>query len=126
MFRKAENPQLAEALRDFATEHSTPGVLTTPLPITEHYVLDGCSLLIRLPWTRETTYGQIADQYTDFVISWYGQATVVFDGYNDSSNVKANEHRTRQKTSPLVHCDSNIVFSNDKAEAILSHGSNKQ
>ena len=72
------------------------------------------------------TYGQIADQYADFVISRYGQATVVFDGYNDGSNVKANEQRRRQKTSPLVHCDSNTVFSNGKAEAVLSHVSYKK
>ena len=82
MFRKAEKPQLAssEALRDLATEHLSPGVLTTPLRITERYMLDGSSLLHWLPWTRGIMHGQIADQYAGFVISRFGQATVFLMG----------------------------------------------
>ena len=49
------------------------------------FVLDGGSLLQRLPWTQGTTYGDICTTYVDYVTKKYREAVVVFDGYEKSS-----------------------------------------
>jgi len=51
------------------------------VPETDCYVLDGGSLLHRLPWKTGDSYGAITESYADFTVRHYGQATVVFDGY---------------------------------------------
>ena len=58
------------------------------IPETECYVLDGGSLLYRLPWKKGDTYNAIAESYADFTVRHYGQATVVFDGYQDGPSIK--------------------------------------
>ena len=42
------------------------------------YLLDGGSLLHRLPWIQGLTFGQICDMYVQFVLNKYGKAIVVF------------------------------------------------
>ena len=81
-------------------ELSTPRLVSLSLehyvPKTEHYVLDGGSLLHRLKWTEGSTYSSIADAYTSFTVASYGKATVIFDGYGEPST-KDITH-TRRKT----------------------------
>ena len=60
--------------------HNTP-VLTGEV----QYVLDGGSLLQRIPWTQGTTYGEIRAVYTEYVTKKFGEAITVFDGYGESS-----------------------------------------
>jgi len=79
MFRKANKPQLAQAIRDLATDLSSKAVINS-VPETDCYVLDGGSLLHHLPWKTGDSYGAIAKSYADFTVRHYGQATVVFDG----------------------------------------------
>ena len=46
------------------------------------YVLDGGSLVHRIPCQRGTTYNDICRQYTNYVTIRYGHVIIVFDGYN--------------------------------------------
>ena len=58
-------------------------------------MLDGGTLLHRTSWTTGKTYGQIFDQYTAYIIKWYGKAILVFDGYNDVPNTNGCAHMRR-------------------------------
>ena len=80
--RKTDKAQLVEAIRNYVTPTSDDAVLET-IPVTDHYVLDGGSLLHRLKWTEGSTYSSIADAYAKFTLDLYVHATVVFDGYSD-------------------------------------------
>ncbi|KAH3695932.1 hypothetical protein DPMN_083391 [Dreissena polymorpha] len=68
------------------------------IPETECYVLDGGSLLHRLPWKKGDTYNAIAESYAYFTVRHYGQATVSFDGYEDGPSIKDNTHQDEEKT----------------------------
>ena len=93
----------------------------------EHYVLDGGSLLHRIPWTKGDSYGEIAESYADFTIRHYGLATVVFDGYTRGPSIKDNTHerRTRHKVCPVVIFTAETKFVGKK-EDFLSRPTNKQ
>jgi len=67
------------------------------LPETDCYVLDGGSLLHRLPWKTGDSCGAIAECYADFTVRHYGQATVVFDGYGEGPSMKDNTRQRRGK-----------------------------
>lgn len=60
-------PQLAHAIIDHSAKVSSDAI-SESIPKTEHYVLDGGSLLHRLPWNRGDSYGKIAQSYADFTI----------------------------------------------------------
>ena len=59
IFRIADKPQLAHAVAEFSSKKSNKTVMDS-IPSTEHYVLDGGSLVHRLPWKRGVSYGAIA------------------------------------------------------------------
>ena len=79
LLREPQKPVLANTIWDTLTQNSP--VLTGEV----QYVLDGGSLLQRIPWTRGTTYRDICTVYTEYVTKKYGEAIVVFDGYGESS-----------------------------------------
>jgi len=64
----------------------------------ESYFIDGGHLLHRMVWRRPATYRQICEQYTGYVLTHYGQATIVFDGYVNG-NTKDEEHLRRSRTT---------------------------
>ena len=122
--RKADKPALVEALRNHAT--SVDNAVRESVPKTEHYVLDGGSLLHRLKWTEGSTYSSIADAYATFTLASYGKATVVFDGYGEPST-KDITH-TRRKTTvgkKIVNITEATKFVGKK-EDFLSSESNKK
>ena len=45
------------------------------------YVLDGGSLVHRVPWPRRSTFESVSHQYVRYVTQIYGAAAIVFDGY---------------------------------------------
>ena len=57
VFRTADKPQLAHTIIQTRCQVKPLQIL---LKQTEHYVLDGGSLLHRLPWKTEDSYGAIA------------------------------------------------------------------
>ena len=77
----ANKPALADALWKLVKNENEV------LPDTVHYmyVLDGGSLLHRLPWTRGETFESVCKKYVNYVTRKYGKATIVFDGYNNWS-----------------------------------------
>ena len=95
-------------------------------PKTECYVLDGGSLLHRLPWKLGDSYGAIAQSYVDFTNRHYGLAIVVFDGYGGGPSIKDNTHqRHGHNILPVVKFTEETEFSGKKGD-FLSRDSNKQ
>lgn len=125
LLRKADKPQLAESIRKHVSESST-NVVTDAIPVTEHYVLDGGSLLHRLKWTEGSTYSSIATTYASFTVRHYGNATVVFDGYDGGPSIKDNTHQRRSRSQ---HQTVNVTDATEfvgKKEEFLSNDKNKQ
>ena len=91
MLREAGKPLLAKIIRGFVVENIQPFGHST----THHLVLDGGSLMYRVPWRRNSTYLEIADAYANFVTNKYGNATVIFDGYNGLPSTKDITHIRR-------------------------------
>ena len=61
------------------------------VPESTRHILDGGSLLHRVPWQLGTRYGEIAKHYADFTIRHYGpDTTVVFDGCEEGPSIKDN------------------------------------
>ena len=80
--------RLAEALwilGDCSTEYV---VSTTDV----QYVLDGGSLLHRIPWPRGATFGKIIDMYAEYVRNRYNNVIIVFDGYGNGPSTKDHTH----------------------------------
>ena len=127
IFREADKPQIATAI----TEHDscvTSGeyeVVKESAPKTDHYVLDGGSLLHRVPWKAGDSYRSIAQSYADFTIRQYGLATMVFDGYGCPS-IKDNTHQRRgMNVHRVVHFTADTEFIGKK-EQFLFRASNKE
>ena len=84
------------------------------------------SLLYRLKWTEGCTYTSIADMYASFTVERYGEATVVFDGY-DRANTKDNTHKRRNTSVGRISV--NITEATKfagKKEDFLSNENNKK
>ncbi|XP_068246882.1 uncharacterized protein [Palaemon carinicauda] len=67
ILRKADKPLLAQAIRDHVAAFSSEAVINSK-PKTDCYVLDGGSLLHRLPWKKGDSYYTIAESYADFTV----------------------------------------------------------
>lgn len=89
------------------------------------YIIDGGHLLHRMVWQRPATFRQICEQYTDYIIVHYGQATVVFDGYGQG-NTKDEEHlrRSRSTTNIEVKVEDSIQVNINQSE-FLANDKNK-
>ena len=55
------------------------------IPKDIQYVLDGGSLLHRIPWHKGTTFLDILKSYRNYVLDKYGEAIIIFDGYEVAS-----------------------------------------
>ena len=68
VLRTAVKLQLAHATIDHSKKVSNEAVIDSA-PKSDHFVLDGGSLLHRgVPWKRGDSYGAIAQSYADFTI----------------------------------------------------------
>ena len=90
------------------------------------YVLDGGALVQRIPWTRGATYKDICTMYTRYVMKKFGEAIVVFNGY-DGTSTKNMTHCRRAKGKASV----TVTFTEDmqltiKKEQFLANNTNKQ
>ena len=111
---------LADAIWTLLT-HDAPGITGQV-----HYVLDSGALVQRIPWARGSTYRCICTQYPEYVTKEYGQATVVFDGY-DGTSTKDTTHqrRTRRNAGAKVTFDEDMQVTMKK-EQFLANKTNKQ
>ena len=124
VLRKPDKAQLQEAIRDYAA--STENAVLQTIPHTDHHALDGDSLLHRLKWTEGNTYNSVADRYASFVISHYGNATVVFDGYCGGPSTKDNTHQRRKSYVRNKVDISDATKFSGKKEGFLANDINKQ
>ena len=122
VFRKADKPQLAHAIRDHASDAMLDGV-----PESTPHVLDGGSLLHSVPWQLGTRYGERAKSYADLAIRhYYPATTVVFDGYEEGPSIKENTHQRRGRNMyTVVSFTADAELSGNKEE-FLSRDANKQ
>ena len=108
-------------------DYASAAILNS-VPETECYVLDGGSLLHRIPWMQGESYGDIVQKYTDFTVRHYGPGTmIVFDGYEEGPSIKDNTHQRRANNTPypIVNFTAETEFSGKKEE-FLSMDINKQ
>ncbi|ELU10861.1 hypothetical protein CAPTEDRAFT_208385 [Capitella teleta] len=104
------------------TESETPSVSPTT------HVLDGGSLLHRVPWKANITYANIASAYVDFTRRNYGvqRTHVIFDGYLEGPSTKDVAHLRRSKG--IVGQPVNVapeMLCSMKKEAFLANPQNK-
>ncbi|KAK3108216.1 hypothetical protein FSP39_003394 [Pinctada imbricata] len=89
--REAHKSQLADAIwtdRDCGTDS---------LQSCRLFVLDGGSLLHRLSWPQKSTFGEIVQMYTQYVLNKFTNPCVVFDGYESAPSTKDMTHVRRCK-----------------------------
>ena len=77
ILRKADKPPLAHAVEEKVGKKSDSAILRS-IPSTEQIVIDGGSLLHRLPWKKGMSYGSIAGCYADFTVHHYGKSNCSF------------------------------------------------
>ena len=99
MLRKPQKPVLADAMWSMLSEASK----IEPSGVTK-YVLDGGALLHRLSWPHGTTFKEVYEIYSGYVLQKYGRATtIVFDGYDVvSTKSMTQERRTAGKVDATV------------------------
>ena len=113
ILRKPDKPQLAHAIIKYINSLHLEEI--QEIQCTNQYVLDGGSLLHRLPWHKDETYENIANSYVDFTLNTYGKAIIVFDGYSTSPTIKDMTHRRRStKTSRNVNLSPGMKFVGQK------------
>jgi hypothetical protein len=64
------------------------------VPDGAYYTIDGGYLIHQIIWIHHGTYRQVCNQYVGFVRSTYGQCSIIFDGYEETST-KDSEHLRR-------------------------------
>ena len=98
----------------------------TDIPKDIQYVLDGGNFLHKILWVKGSTYSEISKSYRNYVLSKYGEAIVVFDGY-DVASTKDLTHtrRSKGKLGPLVTFTPEMCLTSTK-ELFLSNKQNKQ
>ena len=122
LLREAQKPALATAIWELGECGATE------IPLNNIcYVLDGGSLVQRLPWRYGSTFHDICNQYVVLVQSNYGRAHIVFDGYINGPSTKDVTHERRRKgvIGTKVNFDAKTPFKTKK-EIFLSNHENKQ
>lgn len=130
LMREADKPLLASALTDSIVEASQDLIADSEHQLGElHYVLDGGSLVHRVPWKKGDKFCQISAAYADFTLQHYGRATVVFDGYANAPSTKDVTHQRRgglnNSQHATVHVRPGAEFFGKK-EHFLTVPSNKR
>ena len=66
------------------------------IPTQAKYILDEGALLHSIPWKTRSTFSNLLQAYTGYVLRKHGKAMVVFDEYQISS-IEDMTHRRRAK-----------------------------
>ena len=122
LLREANKPLLANAI----WEHGICGVDQVTQDNVQ-YVLDGGSLIHRIPWVYGAKFDSICENYVNLVVRNYGLPHIVFDGYNNGPTTKDITHarRTKGVVGTRVIFDGRTTFKSKK-ELFLSNQENKQ
>ena len=120
LLREAQKPKLAAAIwekGDCSGDDTMPNV---------KFVLDGGSILQRLPWTHGSTFGQICSDYVSLIEANYGTPCIVFDGYHGPSIKDAtHDRRAKGNVGVRIKFDLNTPCRTTK-DTFLSNKENKQ
>ena len=83
LMNEADKPKLKHTLLKLSPE------TVHVIPPNNKYVLDGGSLLHKVPWTIDETFAQICQAYVTYIKKRYGNCpTIVFDGGYDFASTK--------------------------------------
>ncbi|GFN75907.1 hypothetical protein PoB_000241300 [Plakobranchus ocellatus] len=93
LLRESDKAKLTDALVPAASQESEKDIVDETSDI--EYVLDGGSLLHRIPWRRSDTFAAIGQIYVEYVQRMYMKPRIVFDGYNDGPSTKDATHLRR-------------------------------
>ena len=120
LLRQPQKPVLVNAIWKLVE----PDISTVPSEV--QYVLDGGTLLQRIPWRQGANYYDICTVYTDYVARKYGSATIVFDGYGESSTKDMMHLRwTKGQVGVNVTFTEEMLLTMKKA-TFLANSINKQ
>ena len=96
-------------------------------PLVTRFVLDGGSLIQRLPWQKNTTFQHIIDLYAHHIEKKYNKSvTIIFDGYPNKPTIKDQTHQRRKSGTSA---DIKMALKNElitSKESFLSNMSNKR
>ena len=92
-----------------------------------HHVIDGGSLIQRIPWEKGNTFGDICNKYYTYLSQKFTNAIIVFDGYASGPSTKDVTHFRRSKGN----IGTNVKFRYDtpfktKKDTFLGNTQNKQ
>ena len=85
-------------------QRGTNDISTSEAHVTTRQIIDGGSLLHRIPWSKcHMTWIQLIDIYVHYVIRVYGpDSIVVFDDYPTHPTTKDEAHMRRSGTAPII------------------------
>ncbi|GBL70431.1 hypothetical protein AVEN_31291-1 [Araneus ventricosus] len=94
-----------------------------------YIVLDGGSLIHRVVWPKQETFGDVYTTYMSYIKMHYGdEVTVVFDGYTEISvNTKVIEcqrRRMKRIKRDIIFNESTVLL--DPQRQLLSNLANKE
>ena len=96
-------------------------------PLVTRFVLDGGSLILRLPWQKKTTFKHIINLYSHHIKKKYDKSvTIIFYGYPNNPTTKDQTHQRRK---PGTSVDVKMALQNElvtSKESFLSNVSNKR
>ena len=120
LLQEPQKPVLANAIWDLLKPD------TTEIADEVQYVLDGGTLLQRIPWAKGATYKEICSHYTEYVSKKYGKAVVIFDGYKGKfTKDMTHQRRTKGQAGVTVTFTSNMQLTMKK-DRFLANKTNKQ
>jgi hypothetical protein len=121
--RVADKAHLCDAISSFANSKSQDKAVTDTINSSDFFVLDGGSLLHRLPWLKGESFGAIGAMYADFVVKRFGtnNCTVVFDGYLAGPSIKDITHCRRGNRGATVSFTSVSIFFRAKGGFSIQH-----
>ncbi|KAK6167144.1 hypothetical protein SNE40_021241 [Patella caerulea] len=117
LMRAPDKPALMQALAKYIQgEDKDNKAILDSIPITDWYVMDGGSLLHRIKWKPESSYGSIIKSYVK-LLDKYGRdnTTIVFDGYDSGPTTKyCIQERRHPCKSNKVHFTLDNIYRGKK------------
>ena len=93
---------------------------------SEVTVIDGGWLLRKTNWIEGSCFEDIIELYRSYLANHHGQASVIFDGYNNEPTTKDHEHDRRAPSMcPNFSVDSNLKVTVSQ-QVFLGNNSNKR
>ncbi len=121
--REANKPILANAIWSLLPDQEISGLAGHE---AVQYVLDGGALLQRITWAKGATFNEICSVYTEYVTRKYGNAIVVFDGYQSKSTKDmTHQRRTKGQAGATVTFTESMHLTMKKAQFLINK-ENKQ